>query len=209
MLMAPGCAHCPLVLEALGGLLKAGRLGRLEVVNVAAHPEDAVAAGTRSVPWTRIGPFELDGLYSPAELAEWAGHAAAGTGVAEYLAHLLEHRQLDRAVAVIRREPDALPALLGLAASLETPLGIRIGISAVIEELQGMAVLHDALPALAALAASPEPQVRADAAHFLGLGANQAARATLEALLDDPDPQVREIAAESLALLGSPELASN
>jgi hypothetical protein len=47
LLMAPGCAHCPVVLESLGRLLKDGRLGRLEVINVAAHPEAAVAAGTR------------------------------------------------------------------------------------------------------------------------------------------------------------------
>jgi hypothetical protein len=201
LLMAPGCAHCPVVLESLGRLLKDGRLGRLEVINVAAHPEAAVAAGTRSVPWTRIGPFELDGLYGPAELAGWAGHAAAGTGLAAYLAHLLEHRQLERAVAVVRGLPGALADLLGLAGSLETPMGIRIGISAVVEELQDTPALRDALPALAGLTASPEPQVRADAAHYLGLTGSDGARQPLERLLADPDPQVREIAAESLALL--------
>jgi hypothetical protein len=204
--MAPGCAHCPVVLESLGRLLKEGGLGRLEVVNVAAHPEAARAAGTRSVPWTRIGPFELDGLYGPAELAGWARHATAGTGMAEYLAHLIEHRQLDRAVATARREPGALAALLGLAGSLETPMGIRIGISAVVEELQGTAVLRDVLPTLTELAASPEPQVRADAAHFLGLAAADAARPALAALLADPDAAVREIAAESLAALPSPQV---
>lgn len=199
--MAPGCAHCPVVLESLARLLKEGLLGRLEVVNVVAHPEAARAAGTRSVPWTRIGRFELDGLYGSGELAGWAGHAAAGTGMAEYLAHLLEHRQLDRAAAIAGREDGALAALLGLAGSLDTPMGIRIGISAVVEELAGTAALRDALPALVALAASPEPQVRADAAHFLGLTAAEAARPALEPLLADADPQVREIAAESLALL--------
>jgi hypothetical protein len=204
--MAPGCAHCPVVLDALGRLLKEGRLGRLEVVNVAAHPEAALAAGTRSVPWTRIGRFELDGLYGPAELAEWARHAAGATGMADYLAHLLEQRQLDRAVATARREPGALEALLGLAGSLEVAMGVRIGVSAVVEELQGTAVLRDALPVLTRLAASPEPQVRADAAHFLGLAANRAARPTLEALRADPDPQVREIADESLAMLETSEL---
>ncbi|MCU0972322.1 MAG: HEAT repeat domain-containing protein [Gammaproteobacteria bacterium] len=180
--MAPGCAHCPVVLASLSRLLEQGRLGRLEVVNVVAHPEAARAVGTRSVPWTRIGPFELDGLYGPAELAEWAGHAAAGTGMAAYLAHLIEQRQLDRAVTIAGREPGALEALLGLAGSLETPMGIRIGISA------------------------PEPQVRADAAHFLGLAATEAARPTLLSLLADPDAAVREIAAESLALPAPPEM---
>ena len=202
LLMAPGCAHCPVVLEGLGRLLKDGRLGRLQVVNVAVHPEAAVAAGTRSVPWTRIGPFELDGLYGPAELAEWAAHAAAGTGWAAYAAHLLEQRRLDRAVALLRRAPEALADLIALAGSLETPMGIRIGISAVVEELGGTESLHQALPVLTRLATSAEPAVRADAAHFLGLCGVEAARQPLETLLGDADPQVREIAAESLAALG-------
>jgi hypothetical protein len=206
LLMAPGCAHCPVVLASLTRLLEQGRLGRLEVVNVVVHPEAARAVGTRSVPWTRIGPFELEGLQGPAELAQWADHAAEGTGTAAYLAHLIEQRQLDKAVATARREPGALATLLGLAGTLETPMGIRIGVSAVVEELAGSAALRDALPALAALAASPEPQVRADAAHFLGLAATEAARPTLVSLLADPDAAVREIAAESLALPGSPEM---
>jgi HEAT repeat protein len=126
--------------------------------------------------------------------------------MAAYLAHLIEQRQLDRAVTIAGREPGALEALLGLAGSLETPMGIRIGISALVEELAGSATLRDALPALAALAASPEPQVRADAAHFLGLAATEAARPTLLSLLADPDAAVREIAAESLALPAPPEM---
>jgi len=202
--MAPGCAHCPVVLQALASLVKAGRLGRLEVVNVAAHPEAAAAAGTRSVPWTRIGPFVLEGLHGEAELRGWAEHAAAGTGRAAYLVDLLTTQQLDRALATAREWPEVLPGLLALCGSLETPLAVRIGISALIEDHQGTAALRDALPALAALAGSPEPAVRADAAHFLGLTRSADARALLEALLADAETQVREIAAESLALLEPP-----
>ncbi|MFZ0257771.1 MAG: HEAT repeat domain-containing protein, partial [Gammaproteobacteria bacterium] len=51
LLIAPGCAHCPVVLQSLAEMLKAGSLGRLEVVNIVAHPEVAKAVGTRSVPW--------------------------------------------------------------------------------------------------------------------------------------------------------------
>jgi HEAT repeat protein len=72
------------------------------------------------------------------------------------------------------------------------------------EDQQGTAALRDTLPALAALATAPEPAVRADAAHFLGLTGSPAAREPLAALLADPEPQVREIAAESLALLDAP-----
>lgn len=201
LLIAPGCAHCPLVLESLARLVKAGSLGRLEVINVAAHPEAAARAGSRSVPWTRIGPFVLEGLHGDAELREWVEHAAAGTGRAAYVADLLRNQQLDRALATVRQWPDVLPDLLALSGSLETPLAVRIGISAAVEDQQGSAALRDALPALAGLATSPEPAVRADAAHFLGLTGSAAARQPLEALLADVEPQVREIAAESLALL--------
>jgi len=204
LLMAPGCAHCPVVLGALVGLIERGLLGRLEVVSIAAHPEAGRAAGTRTVPWTRIGPFELEGLHSPAELETWAGHAAAGTGWGTFLAYLLEHRQLERAVATLAREPGALRDLLDLAGSLETPMAVRIGISAVVEEIAGSPALRDAVPRLARLAAASEAAVRADAAHFLGLSGSPAAREALLPLRDDADPHVREIAAESLALLDRP-----
>ena len=55
ILLATGCAHCPAVLEGLSRLLKLGKIGRLEAVNIVEHPQAAQAVGTRSVPWTRIG----------------------------------------------------------------------------------------------------------------------------------------------------------
>jgi hypothetical protein len=201
LLLAPGCAHCPTVLEGLVRLVKEGRLGRLEVVSVAAHPEAAAAVGARSVPWTRIGPFELEGTYGPAELRQWAEHAAAGTGMGDYLAHLLEQQRLARAVAAVRESPSRLLDLVELLGSPETPMGVRIGIGAVIEEMEGTDALRSAVPALAALTSSPEPAVRADACHYLGLSGSAEAVPAVASLLDDPQADVREIAAESLALL--------
>lgn len=203
LLLAPGCAHCPVVLEGLTRLVKDGRLGRLEVVNVAAYPEAAAAVGARSVPWARIGPFELEGTYSPAELRHWTEHAAAGTGMGDYLAHLLETQRLPRAVAAVRAAPARLLDLVDLLGSPETPMGARIGIGALIEEMEGTDALRAAVPALAALTASPEPNVRADACHYLALAGSPEAIPAVAALLDDPQPDVREIAAESLALLGA------
>ena len=90
LLIATGCAHCPTVLDGLCKLLKQGRLGRLEVINIAARPDYAQSIGVRSVPWTRIGPFELEGAQNPSALAEWAERAATGTGLGPYYSHLLE-----------------------------------------------------------------------------------------------------------------------
>jgi hypothetical protein len=205
LLIAPGCAHCPLVLEGLSQLLKRGELGRLEVVNIMAHPEVAQQTGTRSVPWCRVGPFELEGVQSPAELAKWTAHAAAGSGLSEYYSHLLETQRPHRVAEAIARQPDSFDALLGLLEDSETPMAVRIGVGVVLEDLQNNPLLSHALPVLTRLAGSNATNVRADAAHYLGLTRAPEAGPVLQKLLQDENPDVREIAAESIALLPTAE----
>ena len=201
MLLATGCAHCPGVLEGLSQLLKQGRIGRLEVVNIVEHPQAAHEAGTRSVPWVRIGQFELEGALTPAELARWVAWCDTEAGYAAYLGHLLETNRTDKARALLERQPATLPLLIGLLAVNETPMTTRIGIGVVLEELTGSDLLGEGLAALIALADSPQANIRADAAHYLGLTHLQAAAAPLKKLLGDEHPDVREIAAEALAML--------
>lgn len=201
LLIATGCAHCPAVLEGLAQLLKQGRIGRLEIVNIVEHPEAAQAVGTRSVPWTRIGPFELEGLLSPAELRQWTDRARQGEGVADYFSHLLETQRPHQVEAFLQRQPDSLPALLGLLESEQTPMAVKIGIGVVLEALQGSELLNRALPELIKLASSPQANLRADAAHYLGLTLNSDASPMLRELLQDEHADVREIAADALEML--------
>ena len=201
LLIAPGCAHCPQVLQALSDLLKQGALGRLEVVNVMAHPEAAEEVGTRSVPWTRIGPFELEGSQTRGELEKWLALAAEGSGMGEYLVHLLETQRLARVEETIRRTPALLRDLLPAMASLDTPMAVRIGIGAVMESFAGSDTLADIVPDLGALTRSEHPQVRADACHYLALSERPEAAEFIRPLLDDGDQEVRDIAMESLPLV--------
>jgi HEAT repeat protein len=201
LFVATGCPHCGAVLEGLARQVKQGRLARLEVVNLSAEPEAAAKEGVRSVPWTRIGPFELVGALSAAEIADWVEYARNGEGWSAYYAYLLENRRLDEVVRRIRESPSTLACLLA-ALDDETPMALRIGISAVIEELSGSEALRGVLPQLEQLALADSPQTRADACHFLGLTGDRRAAATARRLLDDEQPHVREIARETLALLG-------
>ena len=203
LLLATGCAHCPLVLEGLSQLLKQGRIGRLEAVNIVEQPEAAQAVGTRSVPWTRIGPFELEGALSPAELERWVELARTEQGFGAYYSHLLETRRPHKVSEQIKQHPASLPQLIGLLSDDETPMTARIGVGVVMEELEGEPVLHQGLEALVTLAESEQANIRADASHFLGLTRHPDAEAPLRARLDDPNPDVREIAAESLQMLNS------
>jgi thioredoxin-like negative regulator of GroEL len=203
LLIAPGCPHCPAVLDALAKLLKEGALGRLEVVNIAARPEMAEGLAVRSVPWTRIGGFELAGAQSLGELRQWATFATQGGGGAAYLTHLLEQRQLARVVARVEASPHALSDLLALLGEEQTPMAVRIGVGAVLEELAGSERLRSAVPELIELTLSERPQTRADACHSLALAEDPKAIPAVERLLQDEDAEVREIAAETLAVLNS------
>jgi len=206
LMIAPGCAHCPVVLAGLAELIKAGQIGRLEVINIARHPELAEERGVRGVPWIRIGPFELTGAHSQAELKELATRAGSETGLMHYLRESLETGELDRVIAVCRRSPEMLPPLLALAGDPETPFAVRIGAGAVLEDLATDGLLSDLVDDISRLAASPHSQTRADAAHFLSLTGNEKARPALEQLTRDKDREVREIATESLAdLVSGPE----
>lgn len=205
LLLATGCGHCPGVLEGLSQLLKQGRIGRLEVINIVEHPEAARVAGTRSVPWTRIGPFELEGALTPAELANWVELAGSEAGFATYYSHLLETQRPHKVSALVTQYPETLPQLIGLLASEATPMTVRIGIGVVLEELAGNPLLAAGLDTLISLAGSKQANSRADAAHYLGLTHHRAAEAPLKALLSDEHPDVREIAAEALQMLTSKE----
>ena len=201
LLIAPGCAHCPAVLDGLSRLVKEGLIGRLEVVNIATRPDVAEAEAVRTVPWVRIGPYTLTGSHTPGELAEWAERAAQGSGLASYFAHLLETNRFEEAVALIRQSPGSLEDLIIMLGDLETPMSVRIGIGAVVEELADADILGATVDALGALARSEHAQVRADACHYLGLTANPRAIPLLQSCVEDESHEVREIASESLALL--------
>jgi thioredoxin-like negative regulator of GroEL len=199
LLIAPGCPHCGAVLEALAGLVKESRIGRLVTTNLAHHPEIAADYGVRSVPWTRIGPFDLPGRHTAAELRDWTDRAADPDRFAEALGALLADGALDAATAACRREPRLLPALVSLAGDLDTPYAVRVGVGAVLEDLAGSDLLIAGEAALLALSAHAHAPVRADAAHYLGLLDSPASRARLAELAADEDAEVREIADESLS----------
>jgi hypothetical protein len=201
LLIAPGCPHCPAVLAALSDMVKQGLVGELLVANIAQRPDAATERGVRGVPWIRIGPFELTGAHGGAELRDWAARANDPAAHQRFLTEQLEAGELDAVTAACRRAPELLTALLAMAADLETPFAVRIGIGAVIEDLAGDESLRGVTDDLLALSRNDLATVRADAAHYLGLLGTEKAASRLVEMLRDPDAEVREIAAESLAIL--------
>lgn len=208
LFLSSHCPHCPAVLQSLADLVKAGKIGRLEVVNLEVHGEAAAALGVRSVPWLRLGDFELAGLRSREELEAWAGRAGSPEGMADYFHALLKEGRLAQVLDTVRRQPAALAAVLPIVANPEASINVRIGAGVVFEELAGSPGLAALAGPLGALTRHADARVRTDACHYLQFTGAPDARGYLEAARQDEDAVVRETAEESLAALPIPPSAA-
>lgn len=188
------------MLRGLNDLVATGHIGRLEVIDIEARPEIARTLGARSVPWLQIGPFQLEGLHTPAELKRWAERSHTPQGMADYFRELLKAGKLPQAITAITQDSVRLEALLLLLTDPETDLHVRVGIGAVLEEFAGAALARH-LDRLAALTHAKDAHIRGDACHYLALTHDPKAIPYLERMLSDPERQVRELAAEGLAEL--------
>ena len=197
-LLGTHCPHCPTVLQGLANMIKAGTLGTLEIVNIEQRGDIARELGVRSVPWVRIGSFELEGLRSEKELREWALKASTNKGMTDWLEELLSSGNLDKPLQQVRSDPAVMDALLELFTDTETGLNIRIGISAIMEHLQETETLSAIVDRLGELTRHEDARIRGDACHYLALSGNPAAATYIKPLLKDEDKNVREVARESL-----------
>jgi thiol-disulfide isomerase/thioredoxin len=209
LLVGPGCPHCAAMLEHLGTLVKDAVIGRLEVVNVAAHPELAAELGVRSVPWVRLGGFELDGAASLGELRRCAEQPEGIDTLAPYFLRSLKTGKRVRVEALAREKPVRLLALIRLLEDPNSSMAIRLGVGAVLEELRGTDTAEVLIPGLGKLTKHADSLVRADAAHYLSLIGHPSVMPYLQACAGDEDETVREVAQDGLAELGGSKQQSS
>lgn len=203
LFVAPDCPHCATVMLGLGELARQGVIGRVTVVDAAAHPEQAAQYGVRAAPWLRLGPFTLTGAQSVSELRQWAEWASGEEGIARYVAHLLKLGEFQHAVAFVSADAQRLAPLLAVLADTDAGIDLRLGVSALLERYADTPELRNLLPQLAELSRHADHRVRADACHLLGLTGSAEALAHVEPRLADESEEVREIAAEAMQRLGT------
>ena len=201
LFITPGCPHCPAVLQGLSDLVKQTAIGKLTIVNVAAHPELAAEYGVRTAPWLRLGPFTLTGAQTPAELRQWTEWSGSEEGITQYVEHLLAEGGYKQAGIFVGEDIERLKPLLSIVANPEKSLVVRAGVSALLEAYRNTPALQSLLPSIGELTRHTDHRVRADACHLLGLSGSPAARPYLDSCLNDSNEEVREIAVESLELL--------
>ncbi|WP_126453583.1 thioredoxin family protein [Sulfuriflexus mobilis] len=198
LLVASGCAFCPQVHASLEALQQQGRLSALEVIDIAEQPERAQEYGVRSVPWFKLNELEFDGVYTPAELAQWVDIAASPAAVTEYLDHLLGDGQLNKAEHYLHRHPQHVLTLLPLITDEGRRINVRIGVGAVLEGLSENTDLSTLVEPLGRLTTHAQVSTRVDACHYLSLTRSVDAVAYLQAALKDNNAEVSATARDSL-----------
>lgn len=198
LLMGTHCPWCPKVLASLEQLLADGTIASLETVILEEQPEIAAELGVRTVPWVRIGPFELEGMRSTAELREWANKAGTQQGTLDSLDELLSSGQIKKVEQHLEQDPALLADLIKLFARSGTGINTRIGISAIIEDLKDSELLQSEYERLTELLEHKDANIRADGCHFLSMTGLPAAKAAIKPLLEDADADVRSMAQDSL-----------
>ena len=201
MLLGTSCPHCPGVLKHLSQLIKSGELGRLQVINLEQHPEEAQEYKVRTVPWVKIGKYELSGAQDLSALQqriEWTNNDSALTGKLDYW---LSEAQVDKAIEHIKTEPDSISNIIELLGDPATVLSTRIGIGVIMEELEGTPMIKQLIPDLARLASHEDPRIRSDSLHYLALTQSKQAIPILKQHINDEDPEVSEVVTDSLEAL--------
>lgn len=201
LFIAPGCPHCPNVLQALAELIKAGEIAELEISNMALVPEKAQSRNIRSVPWLKIGPFELTGTHTKGELQTWIERIQSATGMQDYFNQLLTTGELKKVISLVKKEPVLLKHFPDMMQDKDTPLGAKIGIGAVFEELQGSPAIQRLIPTLAKLLESEDANIRNDACYYLGLTESQQAIPYIQTLINDKIDEVRETVHDALKII--------
>ncbi len=209
MLLGTHCPHCPAVLKHLSELVKAGDLGRLNIINLEQRPDAAKKYGVRSVPWVKIGKYELTGAQDISALRqriEWSINDSFLAGEFDYW---LSEAQVEKAIEHINKAPESISAIVELLGDPATVLSTRIGIGVIMEEFTGSDMLKKLIPVFGELAKHEDRRIRTDALHYLGLTQSKDAVAVLKHYLDttdkNDDSETREVAEDSLDELGEPQ----
>lgn len=201
LLVATHCPHCESVLLHMSQLVKNGECSQLTVHNLDQQPEVAQRYPVRSVPWVRIGSYELSGAQTYDALlqrVQWVKEQRKVEGEFDYL---LSEAQADKVLSRIYESPEQMQAIMNLLGDSATVLSTRIGIGVVVEEFAGTALLQGYIPQLSELTQHKDARIRADACHYLGLTESPLAIGPLENCQNDADLEVREVVADSLEVL--------
>jgi hypothetical protein len=201
MVMGVQCSYCGPMMQALIDLMKAGKIGKLEILNIEENIDFVRQQGVRSVPWLKIGDFELIGKQTIDEIEQWLKRATSAEGMRQYIAQMLTQGDIKTILALVGKQPKVLATILSLLNAGDAKINIRLGIGVIMETYAETKIFKPYIAQLGAYLKHKDARVRADACHYLSLTKDKQQYKAIEKLINDESAEVREIAQESLVAL--------
>ena len=106
--------------------------------------------------------------------------------------------EISKVQQLVEDKPEHMNTLFEIMANESSGLSARIGVGAIIEQLEGSEILINTIDTLGKHCQNPLARVRNDACYYLGLSHHPDAIKFLRPLLDDEDNEVKEVAQEAL-----------
>ena len=198
LMITSQCPHCASTMASLTEMVKQGELASLEIINLEKKPEIAEKLATRSVPWVKIGWFELEGLYSQKELRKKAQQVRSEEGALAYISDELLEGRVNKGLSLVAGRHDLIQHVLSLLEDADAKINVRLGIGVVMEEYAASDWFVPYISCLAEYSRHKDERVRADVCHYLSLTENKEVVPVIQGLLADTSEAVREVAEESL-----------
>ena len=199
LFVMPGCPVCPQMERLFEQLKQDGQIDELEVIDITRSPERASALGVRSAPSYLVNGALFSGLKTRKDIEDLLQQSTGGKW-RSLLSEELSEGGMEAAREAVLKEQAAREALFDLLEDPETPLVVRIGLSAIIEELAEQGSLEPYLPRLLALLDNPDQRIALDGLYYLSmLQAPEAVQALSQIADDDRHPlqqQARELLQE-------------
>ena len=164
----PGCSVCPQMERLFEGMHRGGEISSLQIVDVTEHPNLVKQHGIRSVPFYLINEVAFSGLRTRAEIEALLGQGEAQIWQ-DKITQQLAAGELDSVEQDIRQHAEARDAMMSLLQNDGTELVVRLGLTAIIEELAQSGVLTGLEQRFIALSDHDDDRIATDALYYLDL----------------------------------------
>ena len=201
MLVGTHCQHCWPVLHSLSELVKEGVIDSLEVINVEKRPDVAAELGVQSVPWLRVGWFELEGVRTKSELKRWINNLENEDGISEYYAEILAQGRVAQCMGFLQQHPETMSAIIRLISNPDEKINVKLGVGVIMEEYAPTAGFSGYISELVEYLKHDDERIRQDVCHYLSLTQKSEVLKFLEPLLQDKSADVRDEAVDSIESL--------
>lgn len=197
-----GCQICPQMELLFKKMHLDGEFDELEIIDVHQSPEKASLYAIRTVPFYLINNFSFTGLRSRRDIQQILKQSDSEKWQ-ELIKTELSEGRLEPVENLLIQQSSARDAMLLLLQNIDTPLVVRIGLTAIIETIASSEILAGNENNFIELLSHPDERIAIDAIYYLSLLSTVSSIKKLAEIAADPMHHLQQHAREMLEEISS------